>query len=114
MFVHDIIKINYTRQGYLPYYPYHLISDEEMFEGFMSYENSEEDIASYGRSGGNVICVLKAMPVECVVNLSIFQNDKEIYSLNSNNILIYLLLYNINQIILNRLFYYLFFIIIVF
>ena len=33
--IHDIIKIKYTRLGYLPNYPYHLISDEEMFDAFI-------------------------------------------------------------------------------
>lgn len=36
MLIHTIIKINYVREGYLPNHPYHLISDEEMFEAFLS------------------------------------------------------------------------------
>lgn len=35
MVIHDVIKIRYTRQGYLPDFPYHLISDAEMFDAFM-------------------------------------------------------------------------------
>lgn len=35
MFIHDIIKIKYIREGFLPDYPYHLISDEEMFDAFL-------------------------------------------------------------------------------
>lgn len=35
MFIHDIIKIEYIRQGYLPDFPYHLISDAEMFNAFI-------------------------------------------------------------------------------
>lgn len=34
-FVNDTIKILYTRQGYLPDYPYHLVSDEEMCDAFI-------------------------------------------------------------------------------
>lgn len=34
MFIHDTIKIKYIREGFLPDYPYHLISDEEMFKAF--------------------------------------------------------------------------------
>lgn len=34
-FVHDIVKIKYSDEGYLPYYPYHLISDEEMIDAFI-------------------------------------------------------------------------------
>ena len=35
MFVHDLIKINLIENGYLPDYPYHLISDAEMIDAFM-------------------------------------------------------------------------------
>lgn len=35
MFIHDTIKIEYIRQGYLPDFPYHLISDREMFDAFI-------------------------------------------------------------------------------
>ena len=38
MFIHDIIKIEYVRQGYLPNYPYHLISDEEMCNAFLRHQ----------------------------------------------------------------------------
>lgn len=33
-FIHNIIKIEYNNLGYLPGYPYHLTSDEEMFAAF--------------------------------------------------------------------------------
>ena len=32
---HDIVKINLVKAGYLPNYPYHLISDEEMINAFI-------------------------------------------------------------------------------
>lgn len=35
MFIHDIIKIQYINEGYLPNYPYHMITDREMFDAFM-------------------------------------------------------------------------------
>ena len=35
MFSHDVIKIMYVNMGYLPGYPYHLISDKEMFDAFI-------------------------------------------------------------------------------
>lgn len=38
MFIHDIIKIKYSREGFLPDYPYHLVSDEEMFEAFLRHD----------------------------------------------------------------------------
>ena len=39
MFIHDVIKIRYVKEGYLPNYPYHLISDEEMFHAFLDMKN---------------------------------------------------------------------------
>lgn len=38
MLIHDVIKTLYVRQGYLPDFPYHLISDEEMFDAFLHYD----------------------------------------------------------------------------
>lgn len=38
--IHDIIKIKYVNEGYLPDIPYHLISDEEMIEAFMNYDEN--------------------------------------------------------------------------
>jgi hypothetical protein len=35
MFIHDLIKIRYIKEGYLQNYPYHLISDREMFDAFI-------------------------------------------------------------------------------
>ena len=46
MFIHDIIKIKLSREGYLPDYPYHLISDEEMFDAFFPYKYDENDVLS--------------------------------------------------------------------
>ena len=34
-YIHDIIKIEFINLGYLPNYPYHLISDKEMFVAFI-------------------------------------------------------------------------------
>lgn len=35
-FIHDVIKDNYIKSGWLPDYPYHLISDKEMFNAFLN------------------------------------------------------------------------------
>ena len=52
MFIHDIIKIEYIRQGYLPDFPYHLTSDEEMFNAFIVDEiRITEDVASKVKEG---------------------------------------------------------------
>lgn len=44
--IHDIIKIKYTRLGYLPNYPYHLISDEEMFNAFIDLSGDDSTSGS--------------------------------------------------------------------
>lgn len=46
MFMHDIIKIEYIRQGYLPDYPYHLISDVEMFDAFLVDEMKVDEASA--------------------------------------------------------------------
>jgi hypothetical protein len=43
MFVHDIIKIKLSREGYLPDYPPHLISDAEMCDAFLPYTYDADD-----------------------------------------------------------------------
>lgn len=43
MFVHDIIKIQLSQLGYLPDYPPHLISDEEMCDAFLPYVYDEDN-----------------------------------------------------------------------
>ena len=42
--VHDLIKIQYVREGYLPNYPYHLISDNEMCDAFINNELNYFDV----------------------------------------------------------------------
>ncbi len=37
MFIHDIIKMKFVREGYLMNWPYHLLSDEEMCDAFLTY-----------------------------------------------------------------------------
>lgn len=41
--IHDIIKIKYVEEGYLPNYPYHMISDEEMCRAFMNESSADSD-----------------------------------------------------------------------
>lgn len=43
LLVHDVVKIKLSEEGYLPYYPYHLISDEEMMNAFVLGENTYFD-----------------------------------------------------------------------
>ena len=36
--IHDTIKIKFIKAGYLPNYPYHMISDSEMCDAFLHNE----------------------------------------------------------------------------
>jgi len=40
-FIHDIIKINMVKEGFLPNYPPHLISDDEMCDAFLKYPTDD-------------------------------------------------------------------------
>ena len=44
MFIHDIIKIQYINEGYLPNYPYHMITDKEMFDAFLLTDEGYFDV----------------------------------------------------------------------
>lgn len=52
-FLHDVIKIQYTRQGYLPDYPYHMISDEEMCDAFIRLPESDSSYITSDFFGSN-------------------------------------------------------------
>ena len=41
--VHDLIKMKYVNEGYLPNWPYHLISDDEMCDAFMRFDQDIND-----------------------------------------------------------------------
>ena len=43
MFIHDVIKIKLSREGYLPDYPPHLLSDAEMCYAFLPYNYDPDD-----------------------------------------------------------------------
>ena len=53
--IHDIIKIKYSKLGYLPSYPYHLISDKEMFDAFIHLGNVDEFDATKSYSAGDYV-----------------------------------------------------------
>ena len=52
MFTHDVIKQKYSVEGYLPNYPPHLISEEEMFKAFIPYQyfkiDEDKDEVEFG------------------------------------------------------------------
>lgn len=39
--IHNLIKLKMIKEGYLPNYPYHLISDSEMCDAFLSDDTSK-------------------------------------------------------------------------
>lgn len=43
MMIHDLIKIKYVSEGYMADWPYHLLSDEEMFEAFLNEDDEGND-----------------------------------------------------------------------
>lgn len=45
--LHNIIKISYSKMGYLPDYPYHLISDREMFNAFLHRDEESGELSGY-------------------------------------------------------------------
>lgn len=51
---HDIIKIKYSRLGYLPNFPYHLISDEEMFNAFIDLSYTDDSSSSGEHANSSV------------------------------------------------------------
>lgn len=51
MLIHNLIKMKLIDEGYLPNYPYHLISDKEMCDAFIGRELSNDGIATYRLNG---------------------------------------------------------------
>lgn len=41
--IHDIVKMQFVRYGYLPNHPYHMISDSEMCDAFLSRSTNADD-----------------------------------------------------------------------
>ena len=46
-YIYNLIKIKYIREGYLPDLPYHLISDNEMYDAFLSYNEEQDTFSGY-------------------------------------------------------------------
>lgn len=43
-YILDTVKIHLSEMGYLPNYPYHLISDRELFDCFLQLDESEDEL----------------------------------------------------------------------
>lgn len=46
-YIYEVIKIKYVREGYLPDLPYHLISDNELYDAFLSYNSDSQSYSGY-------------------------------------------------------------------
>jgi hypothetical protein len=46
-YIYDLVKIKYIREGYLPDLPYHLVSNNEMYEAFLSYDTETDTYKGY-------------------------------------------------------------------
>ena len=46
-YIYDLVKIKYIREGYLPDLPYHLVSNNEMYEAFLSYDTKTNTYKGY-------------------------------------------------------------------
>jgi len=70
MFLHDIIKIKYIEQGYLPDYPYWMTTDKEMIDAFL---------ASDGYFADNYPCVDETLQSEYDALLNDIRSRLEAY-----------------------------------
>lgn len=63
MIIHDFIKLTYSNMGYLPGYPYYLISDDEMFNAFTKEDGVFNDYYPCPCNGDCANC-LNQCPVD--------------------------------------------------
>lgn len=87
MFIHDLIKINLIREGYLPNYPYHLISTEEMCGcesdqyqkscGFHQYFNTYYPQPTIGRSNNDITTAWETLYTTIMFYVQIMKYDSE-------------------------------------
>ena len=100
MFVHDVIKIQYTRSGYLPNYPYHMVSDEEMCDAFIHVPESIQEYVDEDFFGPSV----EETSTE-VDWFAAFQDDYSIMYFKDNYPLIDDTLTSYYKSLVNRIFY---------
>jgi len=100
MFVHDVIKIQYTRNGYLPNYPYHMVSDEEMCDAFIHVPESISEYVSDDFFGPSVEDTSSAVDW-----FTAFQDDVSIMYFKDNYPLIDESIETYYKALVNRIFY---------
>ena len=74
---YDIIKIKYVKEGYLPNYPYHLISDEEMCDAFFSESNPCFFYDNYPLLDDALSYAYQALVNSIKVQISLLKSSKE-------------------------------------
>ena len=63
-YLHNILKIQYVNQGYLPDLPYHLISERELFNAFFSYKPIIGTIAEVQLDSGTKEQIVGVVDIE--------------------------------------------------
>lgn len=79
----DNIKIKYSQEGFLPNYPPHLISDEEMCEAFLPNLNSDSKAFSYFKHTYKLTNDNLADEYECLMNALRFHIARFLSSVES-------------------------------
>lgn len=77
MFTHDLIKINLIREGYLPNYPYHLISTEEMCDGFYWYLSTHYPQPKTAHSSDSITTAWETLCTAIVFYVQIMKYDSK-------------------------------------
>ena len=63
-FLHNILKIQYSTMGYLPNLPYHLISDKEMLNAFLSGDVTYGQVGVYHDENNNEIPIIEVTDIK--------------------------------------------------
>lgn len=75
-FIHDVIKIKYIEEGYLPNYPYHLISDKEMCRAFIgNTENYFDD--NYPCIDNSLRTIYDELVSNIMYHMDLLENSKD-------------------------------------
>lgn len=77
MFIHDLVKINLIREGYLPNYPYHLISTEEMCDGFYWYFSTHYPQPKISHSPDSITTAWETLYTTIVFYVQAMRYDSE-------------------------------------
>ena len=82
--VHDVIKIKYLKEGFLPDYPYHMISNTEMCNAFINIEDDSREIprmfdSYYPLPDKNLSVAYSLLISELKYHIKMWLNDEDSY-----------------------------------